>query len=84
MLERPAPHAARRILDLARKDRDAAQRALAVLPFVVQVELVCEAPVARRAAVLELLPEPERVIPLLPEAELCFTVKAAGLESAAW
>jgi hypothetical protein len=84
MLERPAPHAARRILDLARKDRDAAQRALAEQPIDAQVELVCEAPVARRAALLELLPEPERVIPLLPEAELCFTVKAVGLASAAW
>ncbi len=84
MLERPAPHAARRLLDLARKDRSAAQRALAALPLDVQVELVCETPVARRAALLELLPEPESVIPLLPDAELCFTVKAIGLESASW
>ena len=84
MLERPAPHAARRILDLARSDRDAAKRALAELPVDAQVELVCEAPVARRAALLELLAEPERVIPLLPEAELCFTVKAVGLESASF
>jgi len=84
MLERPAPHAARRILDLARTDRDAAQRALAEQPIDAQVELVCETPVARRTALLELLAEPERVIPLLPEAELCFTVKAVGLESASW
>ncbi len=84
MLERPAPHAARRLLDLARTDRSAAQRALAELPIDAQVELVCETPVARRAALLELLPEPELVIPLLPEAELCFTVKAIGLESASW
>jgi hypothetical protein len=84
MLERPAPHAARRILDLARSDRDAAKRAIAELPIDAQVELVCEAPVARRAALLELLAEPERVIPLLPEAELCFTVKAVGLESASF
>jgi hypothetical protein len=84
MLEREAPHAARRILDLARSDRGAAQRALAAQPIDVQADLVCEAPVARRAALLELLPEPERVIPLLPEAELCFTVKAVGLGSAGW
>jgi len=84
MLERPAPHAARRLLDLARTDRSAAQRALAELPIDVQVELVCETPVARRAALFELLAEPELVIPLLPEAELCFTVKAVGLESASW
>jgi hypothetical protein len=84
MLERPAPHAARRLLDLARTDRSAAQRALAEQPLEIQVELVCETPVARRAALLDLLPEPELVIPLLPEAELCFTVKAVGLESASW
>jgi hypothetical protein len=84
MLERPAPHAARRLLDLARTDRNAAERALGELPVDTQVELVCETPVARRAALLELLPEPELVIPLLPEAELCFTVKAVGLESASW
>lgn len=59
-------------------------RAIAELQIDAQVELVCETPVARRAALLELLPEPERVIPLLPEAELCFTVKAVGLESASW
>jgi hypothetical protein len=84
MLDRPAPLAARRILDLARTDRDAARRALAEQPVEAQVELVCETPVARRAALLDLLAEPERVIPLLPEAELCFTVKAVGLESASW
>jgi hypothetical protein len=84
MLERPSPSAAGRLLDLARTDRDGAQRALAALPLEAQVELVCETPVARRAGLIDLLPEPERVIPLLPEAELCFTVKAIGLESAAW
>ncbi len=84
MLDRPAPPAARRILDLARTDRDAARRALAEQSVEAQVELVCETPVARRAALIELLAEPEQVIPLLPEAELCFTVKAVGLESASW
>jgi hypothetical protein len=84
MLERPAPQAARRLLDLARTDRDAARRALAQQPIDAQVELVCETPVARRAALLDLLAEPELVIPQLPEAELCFTVKAIGLESASW
>jgi hypothetical protein len=84
MLDRPAPQAARRILDLARTDREAARKALAEQPAEALVELVCETPVARRGALLELLPEPECVIPLLPEAELCFTVKAVGLESASW
>jgi hypothetical protein len=85
MLESPAaPAAARRILDLARRDRAAAQRMLGARPIEAQVALVCETPVARRGRLLELLPEPERVIPQLPEAELCFTLKGIGLESAAW
>jgi hypothetical protein len=49
-----------------------------------QVALVCAAPVQRRGELLDLLPEPERVVPRLPEAEFCFTVKAIGLESACW
>jgi hypothetical protein len=44
MLERPAPQAARRILDLARTDRDAAQRALAAQAIDAQVELVSRRP----------------------------------------
>jgi len=45
---------------------------------------VCETPVARRAELLDLLRAPEQVIPRLPEAELCFTVKAIGLADAGW
>jgi hypothetical protein len=78
----PAP--ARRILALARKDRDGARAALAALPVDEQVALVCETPVARRAELLDLLRAPEQVIPRLPEAELCFTVKAIGLADAGW
>lgn len=47
-------------------------------------ELVCETPVARRAELLELAPDPAAVVPLLPEAELCFTAKAIGLADAGW
>jgi hypothetical protein len=72
----------RRVLELARRDRAAATRALEALPVERQVELVCETPVAMRAALLDLLPEPELVIPALPEAELCFTAKAVGLGDA--
>jgi hypothetical protein len=78
------PAAARRVLALAREDRDGARAALATLPVDEQVALVCETPVARRAELLDLLREPERVIPRLPEAELCFTVKAIGLADAGW
>jgi hypothetical protein len=75
---------ARRVLDLIRRDRAAAVREIARLSPDEQVELVCATPVARRAAVLDLLPAPDEVIARLPEAELCFTAKAMGLESAAW
>lgn len=73
-----------RVLDLARRDPRAGREALARLPSEALVALVCEAPAAERAALLELVPEPERVIPSLPEAELCFAVKAAGLADAGW
>lgn len=75
---------ARRLLELARGDPEAARRAIGELPLEAQVALVCETPLARRAELLELLPAPERVIPKIPEAELCFTIKAAGLADAPW
>jgi hypothetical protein len=78
------PAEARDVLELAKRDRAAATRALGELSAERQVELVCETPVARRAALLELLPRPESVIPMLPEAELCFTAKAVGLADAGW
>jgi hypothetical protein len=75
---------ASRILSLARSDRDAARKALDALGVDEQVALVCETPVSRRSVVLDLLPAPELVIPRLPEAELCFTVKAVGPSQAGW
>ena len=79
----PAPEA-RRILDLARKDKAAAQEAVSALPLDAQVAMVCEAPIARRGLLLELFPAPEDVIPLIPDAELCFTVKGVGIDDASW
>ncbi len=84
MLRPLLPPQARRVLDLARRDRAAATRALAELSLDAQVALVCETPLARRAELLALASEPEAVIPRLPEAELCFTLKAAGLADSAW
>jgi hypothetical protein len=78
------PEETRRILDLAQRDPKAAEKALAGLAPEAQMALVCEAPLARRLEVLGLLAAPEAVIPLIPEAEFCFTVKAVGLEEAAW
>ncbi|MBW2494683.1 MAG: hypothetical protein JRE43_08020 [Deltaproteobacteria bacterium] len=72
------------ILGLARKERAAATRAIGAMTLDQQVALVCDTPLSRRAETLELLPAPETVIPLIPEAELCFSVKAIGIEDAAW
>jgi hypothetical protein len=81
---RPLPQKARRILELARADRAAAREAFSKQPLDEQVELVCETPLSRRAELLDLAAEPERLVPALPAAELCFTVKAVGLEDAGW
>jgi hypothetical protein len=72
------------ILGLARKERALATQAIQGMTVDQQVALVCDTPLARRAEILDLLPSPEAVIPLIPEAELCFTVKAIGIEDAAW
>lgn len=80
----PPARDAERVLALARRDRRAAREALARLDDAAQLALACETPLARRGEVLALLPHPERVIPLLPEAELCFTARAVGLADAGW
>lgn len=72
------------VLRLVQRDRVAAQKQVEALTAEQQIALVCSTPVGRRREVLDLLPAPEQVIPRLPEAELCFTVKALGLESATW
>lgn len=77
------PDEHQRLLALARRDPVAAGNAASALPVDAQVALVCETPVAQRAALLGALDKPEEVIPALPEAELCFTVKALGLADAA-
>ena len=75
---------ARQILKVAETDKRAAEDVLAALTLEEQVAMVCEAPLSVRARLLELTPVPELVIPLIPEAELCFTVKAVGLADASW
>jgi hypothetical protein len=85
MALRPAlPPLPKRILRMARRDRVAATRELSTLSLADQAALVCETPVTRRAEILELLPFPEQVVPEIPDAELCFTVKAIGLSDAGW
>jgi hypothetical protein len=78
------PAESRRLRALVRDDRAAAGRALAALPLDAQVEFVCATPVDQRAAILAAFDAPEKVIPALPDAELCFTVKAIGLPDADW
>jgi len=78
------PDPLRDVLALARNDRRAATAKLGALSIDEQVELVCRAPVARRAELLDLVPHPEHVIPALPEAELVFAVKAIGRADSAW
>ncbi len=73
-----------RILALARSKKAEATTAIRGMPIEEQVALVCETPLARRSEMLALLPQPEDVIPLMPEAELCFTVKAIGIEDSSW
>jgi hypothetical protein len=75
---------ARRLLALARSDRRAAERELASLTAEQQATVVVEAPLPTRARMIDLLPRPEEVIPLLPEAEFCYTCRAIGLEDASW
>ena len=83
-LEPASQREAQRILDLARRDGDAAREILRPLPVEEQVALVCELPASARARLLDLLPDLEAVVPALPEAELCFTAKAIGLADAGW
>ena len=75
---------ARNVLALARKDRKAATTALAQLSLEAQLAVVCEAPASARGLLLELTPQPEALIPRLPEAEVCFTLKAIGIADADW
>jgi hypothetical protein len=75
---------ARRLLTLARSDRRAAERELAALTPELQATVICETSLPIRRQMIELLPSPEAVIPLLPEAEFCYTCRAIGLEDASW
>jgi hypothetical protein len=75
---------ARRLLKMAREDRRGAEKALAALSPEQQATVVCEAPLSIRRRIIELLPEPESVIPLIPEAEFTYTCRSIGLEDASW
>ncbi len=75
---------ARRLLTLARTDRRAADQALSALTTEQQATLVSGSPLSIRHRMIELLQDPEAVIPLLPEAEFCYTCRTIGLADAHW
>ena len=76
--------AARKLLKLAEKDDALARSEMRTLSDEEQVAAICEAPIAMRGALLELAEAPEVLIPLFPEAELCFTCKQLGVSDASW
>jgi hypothetical protein len=73
-----------KLLNLTKDQRATATLAIGKMSIEDQVALLCDTPLARRSEIISLLPSPETVIPLIPEAELCFTVKAIGIEDSAW
>jgi hypothetical protein len=75
---------ARRLLTLARSDKRAAEKELAALTPELQAAVICEASLPIRRQIIELLSNPEAVIPLLPEAEFCYTCRTIGLADASW
>ncbi len=75
---------ARHLLTLARNDRRAAERELAALSPELQATVICEASLPIRRQIIELLSDPEAVIPLLPEAEFCYTCRTIGLADTSW
>jgi hypothetical protein len=83
-LSRESVPEARRLLQLAKSDRRAAEREIAALPPERQAAVICEAPLSIRRNMIELLSDPESVIPLIPEAELCYICRAIGLDDANW
>jgi len=83
-LTRSSAPEARRLLTLARSDRRAAESELAAFAPELQAAVICEAPLPIRRQMIELLTNPEAVIPLLPEAEFCYTCRTIGLADASW
>lgn len=71
-------------MKLAEKDYALARSEMRTLSDEEQVAAICEAPIAMRGALLELAEAPEVLIPLFPEAELCFTCKQVGVSDASW
>ncbi len=72
------------ILRLSRRDRAAAVRAVRELPPEAQAQACQDLRPEVRHQFLMLLDSPEKVVPLLPEMELCATIRSGGMSEAAW
>jgi len=72
------------LLRLSRRDRAAARSRLAQLTDEAQAEACRSLPPGVRSEFLMLVDAPERVVPLLPEAELVHAIRAGGMSEAAW
>ena len=73
-----------KLIALLHQNHEAATKMLATFSVEDQVALICSAPVSERAALLFATPEVEKVVPALPEVDLCTIVKASGLDQAGW
>lgn len=72
------------LLRLARASRAAAVRKLRGLDLESQARVCVELRPEVRSEFLMLLDHPERVVPLFPDAAVCMTVRATGMEEGAW
>ncbi|MCH6561464.1 MAG: hypothetical protein IH800_03460 [Myxococcales bacterium] len=72
------------LLRLGRKDRAAARQSLRAMSAEAQARACRELSPEVRSEFLLLLEHPEQVVPLLPETEVCITIRASGMSEASW
>lgn len=72
------------LLRMARTQPEEARARLRELSAARQAELCLELRPEVRSEFLLLLDQPEDVVPLLPDTEVCITVRAAGMTEASW
>jgi hypothetical protein len=72
------------LLRLARVSREAAKKKLRDLGEEEQARACLELRAEVRTEFLMLLDHPENVVPLLPDAEVCMTIRGSGMTDGAW
>ncbi len=72
------------LLRLARRSREVAREKLRALEVAAQARACLELRPEVRSEFLMLLDNPEEVVPLFPEAEVCLTIRASGMSEGAW